>query len=54
MPALDEVSSKINGHFKVYKDIDYKSSVLPVIWVSQDGANVIMIIANDKVDLAIL
>ncbi len=54
MPALDEVSSKINGHFKKYKDIDYKNSVLPVIWASQDGANVIMIIVNAKVDPAIL
>ncbi len=34
--------------------IVYKNSVLPVIWASQDVANVIMIIVNTKVDLAIL
>ncbi len=34
--------------------IDYKNSDLPVIWASQDGANVIMMIVNVKVDLAIL
>ena len=34
--------------------IDYKNSVLPVVWASQDGANVITIIVNAKVDLYLI
>ncbi len=53
LPALDKILSRIwtiqGLHAKFYK-----ISVLPVVWASQDVANVIMIIVNDKVDLAIL
>ncbi len=58
LPALDdEVSSRINGKFKAYMHSNYslqELSPIPEIWASQDVANVIMIIVNDKVDLAIL